>query len=128
MEVLSVIEARAEFGSELMTMTSFRASVLATKGGTPFVGEVRMGRKKSGRGKHIGLECPKCRRACSSLFVVAAKLKCATCSKRLTRHQREHTRPMWSEHDGEEHDRVLRLVAGKNENNERGAASRVEID
>jgi len=108
-----VREVRAAFGVKLMAMNSFTAMVLASDGGPPFVGEALLGRKKSGRGEHIALRCPECDRACDALYVVRAALRCTVCAKRRTRRQREHTLPAWEEHGGEEHDRVLRLLAGR---------------
>jgi hypothetical protein len=111
--VLSVKDVRAVFGVKLGAMTTFKAMVLAPDGGMPFVGEVYLARKKSGPGEHIALQCPTCERASLTLCVSEATLKCRACAKRLTRRQREHALPSWREQGGEEHDRILRLLAGR---------------
>ncbi len=111
--VLCVRDLRAVYGVELATMRSVRAVVLAPDGGLPFVGEVRLARKKSGRGEHLALQCPECGRACITLSVSGAALKCIKCARRLTRHQLEHQLPSWTEQGGYEHDRILRLLAGR---------------
>ena len=52
-------------------------------------------------------------RASLTLHVSKAALKCRACARPLTVRQREHALPSWREQGGEEHDRILRLLAGR---------------
>lgn len=83
--------------------------VLGADGEPPFVGEVMVGAKLSGRSKHLAILCPKCQRSKFVLYARAGALGCAPCARRRTRRQRERTLASWRR-GGREEDRLLRSV------------------
>ncbi len=83
--------------------------VLGLCGEPPFVGDVFLTSKRSGRGDHLALLCLTCARACSVLYLRARKRGCAGCSRHRTRRQTERTLASWRR-GGREEDRLLRIV------------------
>lgn len=83
--------------------------VLGLCGEPPFVGEVVLTSKRSGRGDHRALLCPTCVRTCAVLHLREGKLACAGCSRHRTRRQTERTLASWCR-GGREEDRLLRII------------------
>ena len=83
--------------------------VLGLCGEPPFVGEVVLASKRSGRGDHVALLCLTCTKACAVLHLRGGKLACAGCSRHRTRRQSERTLVSWR-CGGREEDRLLRIV------------------
>jgi hypothetical protein len=110
---LRISDVAARFGAAITTRRVVAVRVLTAEGGPPFFGEVKLGRKRSGRGEHLALQCPACQSGCRVLVVDGeGRLRCRRCAKSRTRHQSEKALTWWKDHGGREHDRVLRLVGG----------------
>jgi hypothetical protein len=111
--VLRVSDVAARFGAAITTRTAVAVRILTAEGRPPFIGEVTLGRKRSGRGEHLALQCPACHSGCGVLVIDGAgRLRCRRCAKSRTRHQSEKALTWWKDHGGRENDRVLRLVGG----------------
>jgi hypothetical protein len=111
--VLRVSDVAARFGAAITARRAVAVRVLMAEGGPPFIGEVKLCRKRSGRGEHLTLQCPACQSGCGVLVVDGGgRLRCRRCAKSRTEHQSQKGLTWWKDHGGREHDRVLRLVGG----------------
>jgi hypothetical protein len=111
--MLRVTDVVAVFGRAIATRTSVCVLVLAKEAGAPFIGDVTLVRKRSGRAAHVALECPSCHLGRQILLLAAERgLECRDCGRRRTLHQSQHTLTWWKDHGGREHDQILRLVTG----------------
>jgi hypothetical protein len=83
--------------------------VLGPHGEPPFIGEVKLTSKRSGRGEHLALLCPACATPRAVLYSRRGSVACAGCTRRRTRQQTERTLASWKR-GGREEDRLLRLI------------------
>ncbi len=114
MGVLNVTDVVAAVGPAIATRASVGVLVLSSDAGAPFIGEIAMVRKRSGRAEHVALQCPGCGAGRQVLLLDGeARLRCRGCVKSRTKHQSEHSLTSWKHHGGREHDRIMRLVAGR---------------
>ena len=109
--VLDVRDLRRVLGDRLRGMARVAVVVLAAEGAASFIGEVRLGLKRAGRGAHVGIVCPRCEASRLSLLVGAeGELACRRCLGHLTRAQRESKASAWRRCGGREEDALIRLI------------------
>lgn len=104
-------DLRAAVGDDVFTLKSVVVTVIHDGVGMPTVARVRITTARAGRGEHVRLVCPSCDGAKMALFTDGrGALRCAPCSRRRTRQQREGRMSAWTRLGAREEDRLLRLL------------------
>jgi len=112
--VLDVTDLRGAFGSDHLTLDAVDVVVLDADAGTPFVGRVALGRKRSGPGEHLVLVCPRCEQGRLKLVTDGlGGVACQQCLAVRTRAQLECHTSRFGRLGGRQEDRILRLLDGR---------------
>ena len=108
---LRIEDVRRVLGDQTLKVNHVDVCVIAPRGGVPSAQRVALGWKRSGRGDHRAMLCPKCRQPREILYADGySGLACAACSKKRTREQREVNTAAWKKLGSREEDRLLRLL------------------
>ena len=106
--LVRIQHVRAVAGATFNELGSVKVTIVATS--SPVRVNVKLMKKRSGRGEHVLFSCPTCSSPRAVLFAHHGGLGCGPCTKTRTRQQLESRRSSWREHDVATEDRLLRLL------------------
>lgn len=106
--LVRINHVRAMAGARFNELGSVTVTIVATS--SPVRTEVKLMKKRSGRGQHLLFSCPGCSSPRAVLFADQGRLGCGPCTNTRTRRQLESSRTTWREHAVDIEDRLLRLL------------------